>query len=169
MLSVLSRRLVAAALAMAAGACGSDSSPTGPGATTPSGVPSIAGTWSGTADFERSNNQHAITTVILSVTQNDQDVSGSIRFPASGWESWRGSFSGSVAGTVDPEFVGVITVQAEPATGTGACTGQMTMSGRATSSHMRWDAASMTMTNNIVTEAEACLGTVRNIAWIFNR
>jgi hypothetical protein len=160
---------VVCALALLTAACGGGSGPTGPDAATPSGVPSIAGEWAGTADFERSNGQHLITNVALTMTQSDQNVSGSIRFPAAGWESWRGSLQGTVAGTVDPEFVGFITVQSEPATGTGVCTGQMTMSGRVSQTHMRWDAASMTMTNNIVTEAPACLGALRNIAWIFNR
>lgn len=172
----LSVLLLASLLAAAGCGGGSDAAPTSPtptgppASTPPSGVPNIAGNWSGTSDFERANNTHTITTVTLVVTQNDRTVQGTIRFPDAGWESWRGTFAGTLSGTVDPEFVGIISLQSEPTTGTGVCTGQMSMSGRTLTNSMRWDAATLTMSPSAgPTEQQACLGTVRNIAWIFNR
>jgi hypothetical protein len=147
--------------------------PAGPSSTTsppPSGVPLVVGTWTGTSDFEQANNVHLITTLSLNVaSQNDRNIDGTVRFTAAGWESWTGTFSGTLSGTVDPEFVGTVRIEAEPATGTGRCRGQMTMSGRTTTRMMRWDAATLTMAPSVASEAPACLGTVRNIAWIFSR
>jgi len=172
------RSLVLAPLLFAVVACGgggdSAGSPTAPSSSSaappPSGVPSIAGTWDGTADFERAGNQHLITAVRVTITQNDTNVEGTVRFPAAGYESWRGTFTGSLRGTVDTEFVGSVSLQSEPATGTGVCSGQMTVAGRVTSRSMRWEAASLNMTPSAgPTETQACLGLLRNIAWIFNR
>lgn len=172
------RSIIFVALLTAATGCGGDSdsgsspsTPTGPTSPAPpSGVPNISGNWSGTSDFERPNNLHTITTVTLSLTQTDRNVSGTVRFPASGWESWRGTVSGMLSGTVDPEFSGTVTLESEPTTGTGVCSGQMTMNGRSFSNQMRWDAPVLTMSPSAgPTEQQACLGTVRNIAWIFNR
>ena len=133
-------------------------------------MPSIAGTWNGTADFERPGNVHLITTVTVTMNQNDTIVDGTARFPAPGFGSWRGTVNGVLRGTVDTEFVGTVSLQAEPSTGTGVCTGQMSMAGRVTARTMRWDAATLNMTPSAgPTEVEACLGLVRNIAWIFNR
>jgi hypothetical protein len=169
MLLRLTATIVVLALAAGAAACGDDGSPTAP-SSTPSGVPVIAGAWTGTSDVEAAGNRHLITRITLSVTQNDRNVEGTIRFTDSTWSGWRGTFSGTVSGTVDPEFVGLIRLEADSLTGTGLCQGQMTMSGRTTAASMRWDAASLSMTlNTAPTEQQACLGTVRNVAWIFGR
>ena len=168
-LLLLAALVVSSACGDQAGSVGE--SPTSPSTNTtppPSGVPSIAGSWNGTSDFEQSNNTHSITTLSLAVTQNDRDVQGTIRFTGGGWESWRGTFTGSISGTVDPEFFGVVMLQSDPTTGSGTCVGQMTMGGRATSSAMRWEAATFTMNPNGASQA-TCPPTVRNIAWIFNR
>jgi hypothetical protein len=167
--------VLALSLVLPAG-CGNDAadtpgSPTAPTSSTPppSGVPAIAGAWTGTSDFEGAGNTHLITTLTLTVTQNDRNVEGAIRFTGSDWESWRGTFSGTLSGTVDPEFLGTIRLQSEPATGSGQCVGQMTMAGRTTSRTMRWDAATLTMSPTVASQAPACVGTVRNIAWILSK
>lgn len=148
-----------------------DGTPTTPTSPTPppSGVPAVSGNWNGTADFERPNNVHLITSVALTVNQNDRNIDGTVRFPSPGWESWRGTFAGTLSGTVDPEFVGIVSLEAEPTTGSGVCRGQMIMSGRVLPTSMRWDSSTLTMAPTVPSEAPACLGTVRNIAWIFNR
>jgi hypothetical protein len=157
---------------VAACACGDsdNDSPTGPTSDPPpSGVANISGSWNGTSDFEQPNNQHLITNISLTVTQNDRSVSGNVTFTASNFQGWRGTFSGNLSGPVDTEFVGTVSLQAEPTTGTGVCTGQMTMNGRVTSSQMRWDSPTLTMTPSTPSQQQACVGTVRNIAWIFRR
>ena len=149
---------------------GLPTSPSSPSSPPASGVPLVLGEWTGTSDFEQANNNHLITTLSLTVTsQNDQNIEGSVRFTASGWESWRGTFTGTLSGAVDPEFVGTIRLQSEPTTGSGQCIGQMTMSGRTTTRTMRWDSPMLTMSPTVASQAPACLGTVRNVAWIFSK
>ena len=169
---------VAASLVCAAGcgdggddtASGSPTSPSNSSSPPPSGVPLVLGTWTGTSDFEQANNTHLITTLTLTVTsQNDRNIEGTVAFTAAGWESWRGTFNGTISGTVDPEFLGTIRLQSEPATGSGQCIGQMAMSGRTTTRTMRWDSQTLTMAPTVASQAPACLGTVRNIAWIFSK
>jgi hypothetical protein len=165
----------AAAALVAACACGDGgddgSTPTGPTNTTPppSGVANISGSWNGTSDFEQANNQHLITNVSLAVRQNDRSVEGTVTFTAANMQSWRGTFNGNLSGSVDTEFLGTISLQAEPTTGTGVCTGQMLMNGRVTARTMNWAAGSLTMSPSTPSQAPACLGTVRNVAWLFNR
>ena len=161
-----------------AAACGDSSddssgSPTGPSSTNnppPSGVPLITGTWTGTSDFEQTGNRHMITTLSITVTeQRDRNVTGTIQYTGSGWESWRGTFTGTLSGTVDPEFLGTVNLESEPTTGSGRCRGQMMMNGRTTTRTMRWDSPTLSMTPNPPSEAPACVGTVRNIAWIVSK
>jgi hypothetical protein len=168
-----------ATVTLAAGCGGSSDStesPTAPSTLTvstssppPSGVPAIAGTWSGTSDFESNNNVHLITTLSITVTQNSRNVAGTVQFNGSGWTRWRGSFTGTLSDTLDNAFIGSVSLQAEPSTGTGICTGQMRMSGVTSAKSMRWEAVSLTMAPSTPSQSPACLGTVRNIAWIFNR
>jgi hypothetical protein len=166
------RTFVAILLVVAASACGDgdSDSPTGPTSDPPpSGVANISGSWNGTSDFEQANNQHLITNISVTVTQTDRSVGGTVTFTASGWQGWRGTFNGNLTGPIDTEFLGTISLQSEPTTGTGVCTGQMAMNGRVTSRNMRWDSATLTMSPSTPSQQSACLGTVRNIAWIFNR
>lgn len=159
---------------VAAGACNSGSSggsPTGPSPTPPpSGVASVAGTWRGTSDFQQ-NGVRYISEITMSVTQSDRSVQGTVTFTSQGWEGWRGSFSGTLAGASPAsEFIGPVTIQSNSSTGTGLCTGQATMSGPTSTTAMRWETPSIAITSNVPTQPpHACQGTVYTVVWILGR
>lgn len=162
---------------LAAAGCGDESdsgnpgSPTGPSNPPPaSGVANISGSWNGTSDFQQ-NGVRYISNTTASITQNDRNVEGTIRFTSQGFTDWQARFSGTLAGTSpDTQFVGIVTVESASSTGTGICTGQMTMAGRSISNSMRWEAPSFTMASNVPTQpASACRGQFFTPVWIFFR
>lgn len=177
---VASHCLAVLLIALLAGGCaGSDddggstpppaASPT-PTPPPPSGVASVAGNWNGTSDFQQSGVRF-ISNTRATLTQNDRTVQGSVTFTSPGWEGWRGTVLGTVAGTApDTQFIGNVTVQSNSTTGTGICTGDVTMVGPSISTFMRWEAPTLTISSNVPTQPpNACRGTVFTVVWIFNR
>jgi len=169
-------RLLVLVSLLASGCGGSDDpgDPAPPTAPTPqppsSGVANISGNWSGTSDFQQ-NGVHSVSNTTATITQNDRNVEGTVRFTSPDFAGWQARFTGTVAGTSpDTQFVGTVTVESPSSTGTGVCTGQMTMAGRSISNSMRWEAPSFTMVSNVPTQPpHACRGQLFTPIWIFFR
>jgi hypothetical protein len=173
--SITRRALPVLALLFVAGCGGSDnenSSPAGPSATPPppSGVAVVSGEWNATAGFQQ-NGVTYISNMTASVTQTDRNVDGTFRFTSPGFSDWRGRFTGTLAGTSpDTQFVGTLTMQADPSTGTGLCRSSVVVAGRSISNSMRWEAESFTMVNDVPTQpASSCRGQFFTPVWIFFR
>jgi hypothetical protein len=168
-------RVAAAVIALSiTAACGSDNSGsiTAPGnalVSGPSGVALIAGSWTGTSDFQQ-RGERAISNVSMRVTQSDRRVEGTFTFTSPEFTGWGGSFTGQLAGTAsDTQFVGNITLTTPTATGTGNCVGQTVMAGRSLASVMRWEAPSMNIAPNGSAPPDACRGQILTLVWIFGR
>jgi len=169
------RRAWPLAVLLFACACGSESttdSPTTPSDTTPppSGVASIAGSWNATSDFQQNGTRY-ISNMTATLTQNDRTVEGTFRFTSAGWQDWNGRISGVLVGNQgETQFAGTVLVESNSFTGTGICTGQMSLQGRVTSSSMRWEGPSFTMRSNVASQpASACRGELFTPVWIFFR
>ena len=136
----------------------------------PSGVADISGTWSGTSDWEQ-RGVHAISPVTVSIDQDDRVARGTLAFTSPAYERWRGTISGTVAGTApDTQFVGTIALRAPSTTGTGTCTGTAVFSGRSASDSLRWDTTQMNVASGDDGQPEsACRGLLRSVVLILER
>ena len=149
---------------------GSPAVPHGPTAPTPpSGVANISGHWTGTSAWAQ-NDIHAISNVTIALDQNDRLVTGTLAWGAPAFEGWRGTITGTVAGTSpDTQFVGTIELVAPVATGSGTCRGSAVFSGRSASQSLRWDTTQLTIANADGEPASACRGLLRNVVLILGR
>lgn len=167
--------------ALAVAACSDESgSPAPPAAPTPppgptappppSGVANISGSWNGAFGFQQ-NGVQSNPSLTASINQNDRAITGTMQFTTPGWEGWRATINGLVAGnTPDTQFVGTIEIVTPSTTGTGICSGQATFAGRAMTNSIRWDAESITLSSNISSQPpEACRGRLLLPAWILFR
>jgi hypothetical protein len=175
----LPRLCVPIVIAIAVAGCGDDdsnggsSTPTGPGNTTsnppPSGAALISGNWNGTSDFQQGGVRY-ISNVTMQVTQFDRRVEGNFTFTSPEYSGWGGTFTGQLTGTgSETQFAGTITLTMPTSTGTGTCIGQTVMSGRSSSTVMRWESPSMDLVPNGPTPGEGCRGRVLTLVWIFGR
>lgn len=176
MARLISRRFLPLLAVLFVAGCGGGSedpgSPTSPTSPTPppaSGVAVVSGEWSGTSGFQQSGVTY-INNMTASVTQSDRTIEGTFRF-TSGLTDWRGQFTGTLAGTSpDTQFVGTLTMQANPSTGTGMCRSTVVVAGRSVSNSMRWEAESFTMMNEVSTQpASSCRGQFFTPVWNFFR
>jgi hypothetical protein len=175
---LLSRLCVGVLVALVSVGCGDDDesesgTPTGPGNTAsnppPSGAALIAGNWTGTSDFQQGGTRY-ISNVTMRVTQFDRRVDGNFTFTSPEYTGWGGTFTGQLAATgSETQFAGTITLLTPTSSGTGTCIGQTVMSGRASSSVMRWESPSMNLVLNGPTPTEACRGQILTLVWIFGR
>ena len=172
------RLLVALVMVFAIAGCGDDDShggsgtPTGPGNTPsnppPSGAALVAGNWVGTSDFQQGGVRY-ISNVTMRVSQFDRRVEGNFTFTSPEYSGWGGTFTGQLAATgSETQFAGTVTLLTPTSTGTGTCIGQTVMSGRSSSTVMRWESPSMNLVINGPT-GEGCRGQILTLVWIFGR
>ncbi len=150
---------------------GDSGNPGGPSATPPpSGVVSIAGTWTGSSDFQQSGRFFPAR-LSATIRQTDRNIEGTILFTEPGWSGWQATITGQLSGnSPESQFFGNITVSAAPQSGGGTCTGTMQMSGATRANTLRWEAPILglrpTGTN---AGGTVCLGDVLTIIWILGR
>lgn len=119
-------RIVVVAVGLFASACSSS-----PAAPTPPPQPAqIAGTWSGTLQYNQaSSSTLQVQAVAFNLTQAGSSVNGTYAAQ---------TFDGTVAGQTTPSnFSGTFTFNARTVTG-AACTGSFAVSGPAGSTTMTW-------------------------------
>ena len=161
------RRITAVVLALlplmaVAAFSGSPAVPTA--SAPPSGVANISGAWTGTSDWDQ-QAAHVISAVTVSIDQHDRAVNGTLAFTSPAYRGWRGTITGTVAGTSpDTQFVGTIALHAPPTLGPGSCTGHAIFAGRSLSNSLRWDTSQL----NIVSSPDdqptsACRGLLRDV------
>lgn len=148
------------------GAPGGGPSPTPP----PSGVVSLAGSWTGTSDFQQ-NGIRYISNLSATIRQTDRTVDGTITFTSSGWSGWTAQITGQLSGnSPESQFFGNITVNAAPQSGGGTCTGTMQMSGVTRTNTLRWEAPILSIRpTGSNAGSTVCIGDVLTIVWILGR
>ena len=140
--------------------------PTAP--TPPSGVANVSGHWTGTSAWAQ-GEVHAISNITIDLEQDDRVVTGTLAWGAPAYAGWRGTITGTVAGTLpDTQFVGTIELIAPAAAGRGACTGSAVFSGRSVSHSLRWDTTQLNIAHADGRSA-ACRGLLRNVVLILGR
>ncbi|HXT20746.1 MAG TPA: hypothetical protein VN923_08360 [Thermoanaerobaculia bacterium] len=156
-----------ALLPLAAMAAGTSSGETSP--TPASGVADISGGWRGTSNWEQ-HAVHTIGAVTMALGQDDHAVSGTLTFASPSYQGWRGTISGTVAGTSpDTQFVGTIELRA-PVAGGGTCTGSAVFSGRSVADSLRWETSQLRIPFDTEGQPDsACRGLLRNFVLILGR
>ena len=135
-----------------------------------SGVANISGTWTGTSGWEQ-HGVHAISSVRLSIDQDDRTVTGTLAFTSPAYQGWGGTISGSLAGTApDTQFVGTIDLHAPASAGGGECRGTAVFAGRSDAISLRWDTSRVTIgPDRHGAGASACRGALRSVVLITGR
>jgi hypothetical protein len=150
---------------------GGSGNPGGPSNTPPpSGVVSLAGSWTGTSSFQQ-NGVFYTSNLSATIRQTDRSIDGSIQFTSSGWSGWMASFTGQLSGnSPESQFFGNVTVQAAPQSGGGTCTGTMQMSGATRANTLRWEAPMLSLRpTGSNAGGTVCLGEVLTVIWILGR
>jgi hypothetical protein len=168
--------LVLAALLLVLPACddkdeGGSGNPGGPSSTPPpSGVVSMAGTWTGTSDFQQ-GGRFFPARVSATIRQTDRNVEGTLLFTEPAWSGWQATFSGQLSGnSPESQFFGNVTVSAAPQSGGGTCTGTMQMIGSTRANTLRWESPILTLRpTGTNAGATVCLGDVLTIVWVLGR
>jgi len=110
-----------------------------------SGVANISGAWSGTSDWEQ-HGVHSISSVRLSIDQDDRTVTGTLAFTSPAYQEWSGRITGTLAGTApDTQFVGTIDLHVPASAGGGECRGTALFAGRSGATSLRWDTSRVTI------------------------
>ena len=150
--------------AMAAGTGDGDASP-----TPASGVANISGGWHGTSNWEQ-DAVHALSSVRMSIGQDDRTVTGTLAFASPAFQGWSGTITGTVAGaSPDTQFVGTIELRA-PAAGAGICTGSAVFTGRSVSESLRWETSQLRVPFDSDGQPDsACRGLLRHFVLIMGR
>jgi len=170
------RALLVLVAAVLIGACSGDDdggagNPEGPSNTPPpSGVVSVAGSWTGTSSFQQ-NGKFFTSNLSGTFRQTDRNVDGTVLFTSPGWSGWSGSFSGQLSGSSpESQFFGIITIRGEPLSGGGTCTGTVQMTGATRANSIRWEAPQLTISPTGTSGGSTvCLGDVFTLVWTFGR
>src|SRR5688572_29553942 len=101
---------------------GASGNPGGPSNTPPpSCVVSLAGSWTGTSDFQQ-NGRFYPARISATIRQTDRSVEGTILFTEPAWSGWQATFTGQLSGTSpESQFFGNVTVAGAPQSGGGTC------------------------------------------------
>lgn len=166
----MSRVLCAVVVAGLLSACGGDSSPTVAPSPTPAPAPAptptpaptpapvpapppatvaqIGGTWIGVIDYTDNGRAGTCLRTRTALQQTDRTITGDwlVTFPSDN------RITGDITGTLqgvgsETTFSGTVTWKTEIGTGTGACVGQSSFTGRATSSQLEWTAPDVQFRN----------------------